>query len=357
MKKRILAIVEPKKEYAELFLGFLKDKKDFIFQTCIFTKEEALECFLEKEEIHVLLMSDTCNLEKWRKKVKLLIALSEGRTVQEEGKFPVIYKFQSAECILQEVYEAYTKYCEDGGKSYLPSHGKFSRQVCVFSPYGGIGKTTVSMVLAYLLGQGKMGTPRKTLVINLEPFSKQYPWLEEKQKKGFTEVIYYCLQERPDFAVKLQSLVKNMGGFDYLPSVTHYLDLEQLLPEQMEQILWKLQEETAYEVMIYDLSFLGKSLWKVVEHCDLIYTPILEGQQEKWWEEFSESEQELLQKKLRLLQIPRLDQVENLEVAAYSEMGKYITEKWKEEVSYGAIAKKNTETGFGKDFVFGSHFG
>ena len=129
MKKRILAIVEPKKEYAELFLGFLKDKKDFIFQTCIFTKEEALERFLEKEEIHVLLMSDTCNLEKWRKKVKLLIALSEGRTVQEEGKFPVIYKFQSAECILQEVYEAYTKYCEDGGKSYLPSHGKFRRQV------------------------------------------------------------------------------------------------------------------------------------------------------------------------------------------------------------------------------------
>ena len=308
MKKEILAVLEPKKEYANLFLSFLQGRTDLMFDVQVFTEEQALEEYAEAVDIHVLLASEDSQYTIFEKKAGHIILLSEGRMVREQETYPTIYKFQSAEQILRAVFEICAEKEGDTECSYIPRRTRFCRQLAVFSPYGGSGKSTLSVVLGHLLGQGK-----RTLVVSLEAFSRDYGWLPEGQCQGVSRLIYYIKQGRRDLEMKISSLVVQAGNADYLQGVSHFLDLQEMEREDMELLLSSIREYSSYDVIIYDIGFLNAGLWSVLEQCDQVYEPIRMGMHGDWKNQLTDREQKILEKKLVPIALPEADLYGNIE--------------------------------------------
>lgn len=300
MKKRILAVLETEQEYADLFLRFLKEKKDGLFETRIFTKEEALQSYLEEETADVLLASEECNYEQFQKQIPFVILLTENCYVKEGEESPTIYKFQSAEQILKDVLKLYVEQDQDGQGRYLAKERRFCRKIAVFSPYGGCGKTTTAAILGNLLGREE-----KVLLVSLEAFKKPCSWLEKEENGGLSELFYYIQQARGNIEMKLKSMVIRVGNMDYLPGVSNVLDLQKMCAEEMYACMHGIEQYSEYDVIIFDISFVSEALLALFEECEVIYQPVNKKQERSvWMKSFSKKEQKLLSEKCKELLLP-----------------------------------------------------
>ena len=48
MIRKILAVFEPQMEYADLFLSYVKEMRESVFDTRVFTKQSALQDFMKE---------------------------------------------------------------------------------------------------------------------------------------------------------------------------------------------------------------------------------------------------------------------------------------------------------------------
>ena len=306
MSEKILAILEPEKEYANLFLSFLEEKQELPYKIRVFTKEQALQEFLKEATVDVLLAAERSNYKELEGMVSRIIILVENKKKAEDCDKRHIYKFQSAERILQEVCKTCIQNKEGQVCDYVAHKGRGARQYGVFSPYGGIGKTTVSLVLGHLLGRGK-----KVLIVNLEAFSKRYHWLPSNCEAGMSQLFYYVLQGYSELEIKLASMVVSVGNASYLCGVTHYLDLQAIEMEQMDKILTALEQYSDYDVIIYDMSFVSKGMWSVCKRCDVILEPVLQENYEntpEWATCMSEKEWKHIEEKRRTIVMPEIQE-------------------------------------------------
>lgn len=341
MKKQILAVFEPKEEYANLFLNYVKELGDNLFDTRVFTKVTALKEFMKENRVDVLLASEQSEYEEIRKEAGFTILLTEGRMIRERDAHPSVYKFQSAEQILREVFELCAEEYEDKSTYYLPKQIRCCRQLAVFSPYGGTGKTTLSVVLGHLLGANK-----KVLVVNLEAFSRSCGWLPQGEDAELSRLIYYMKQGRKDLHMKLQSLNRRVGNADYLCGVNHYLDIQGMEKIDLEQLFHALWEYTSYDVIIYDISFLNEGIESLLEQCDVLYEPVIgESQEEFWIEKFTKEKQKILKEKWKQVVLPREDRLsENIELLARGSVGVAVRELLRREGTYEQLAKRDSQT-------------
>lgn len=328
MKKQILAVLEPKEEYANLFLNYVKELGDCLFDTSVFTKVTALEEFMKENKVDVLLASEQSEYEEVSKGAGFTILLTEGRMVREADSYPSVYKFQSAEQILREVFELCAEECKDNNMYYLPKQIRCCRQLAVFSPYGGTGKTTFSVVLGHWLGAQK-----KVLVVNLESFSRPYGWLPQGEEEEISRLIYYMKQGRKDLDMKLQSLVRRVGNADYLCGVKHYLDIQGMEKKDLEQLFHALWECTHYDVIVYDISFLNEGIESLLEQCDVLYEPMLGEEQGTFWmEKFTKEKQKVLEQKRKQVVLPREKRLpDNIELLARGSVGIAVGELLRRE--------------------------
>lgn len=342
MKKQVLAVLEPKEEYANLFFNYVKQLGDSLFDTRVFTKVTALKDFMKENQVDVLLASEESEYEKVKKEAGLTILLTEGRMVRENDTYPSVYKFQSAEQILREVFELCVEECEDKRTYYLPKQIRCCRQLAVFSPYGGTGKTTLSVVLGHLLGANK-----KVLVVNLEAFSRPCGWLPMGEGGELSRLIYYMKQGRKDLDMKLQSLIQRVGNTDYLSGVRHYLDIQGMEKRDLEQLFHALWEYTSYDVIIYDISFLNEGIESLLEQCDVLYEPVIEQvKSNAWVEKFSKEKQKILKEKWKQVIVPREDRLpENIELLARGSFGIAVGEMLRREGTYEQLTKADSQAG------------
>lgn len=306
MKKRILAVLETEQEYADLFLRFLKEKKDGLFESRIFTKEEALQAYLKEERADVLLASEESNYEQFQEQIPFVILLTENCYVKEGEDTPTIYKFQSAEQILKDVLKLYVEQNEDGQVRYLSKDRRFCRKIAVFSPYGGCGKTTTAAILGSLLGR-----EQKVLMVSLEAYKKPCCWLDGPENGGLSELLYYIQQERGNLEMKLKSMVIRIGNMDYLSGVSNVFDLQKMCAEEMYACIHAIEQYSEYDVVIFDISFVSEALLPLFEECEVIYQPVQKRQDNykkqdnsTWQESFSKKEQKLLKEKCKKLILP-----------------------------------------------------
>ena len=344
MKKQVLAVLEPKEEYANLFFDYVKQLGDSLFDTRVFTKVSALRDFMKENRVDVLLASEQSEYEKVKKEAGFTILLTEGRMVRENDPYPSVYKFQSAEQIMREVFELCVEECEDKSTYYFPKQIRCCRQLAVFSPYGGTGKTTLSVVLGHLLGASK-----KVLVVNLEPFSRPCGWLSTGEEGELSRLIYYMKQGRKDLDMKLQSLIRRVGNADYLSGVRHYLDIQGMEKKDLEQLFHALWEYTSYDVIIYDVSFLNEGMESLLDQCDALYEPVIgENHGKAWMEKFSKGKQKILEEKWKPVILPREDRIsENIELLARGSFGVAVGEMLRREGTYEQLTKADSQAGSG----------
>lgn len=322
MEKRLLAILEQEEEYARLFLDFIKEKKDFLFETRVFTHSNTLLSYMKENPVDVLLAAKTSDYKEVSKKAGFTILLSEEQYVGENSH-PIIYKFQSAEYILRQVFEIYLEHHGDSELRYVPKERHISKKYVFFSPYGGVGKTTASITTAAILAE-----KNKVLVVNMEMFSKSYFWEKnsmEEGKHGVSELLYYMEQSHCELEMKIKSLVTSVGNVDYLSGVSNIWDLQEMREEDMYRLLRGLEKYTGYDVIVFDVSFLSRGISALLEDCTNVIVPVLKESHKdtKWYQSFTKKEQELLKKKTKLVALPQVEHIEELTDIHYLAQGAY----------------------------------
>lgn len=268
MKRGIIAIYDNDSVYMKQLMEYLNHKKDFIFQTRIFTKSEVLEAFCKKQTVDILLVNEEEEITQFVSFAKKIIILCSGRLVQEKESYDMIYKFQSAEEMMRELLSYYIQEESDmAGYQYL-ANKKLCSFIGIFSPSGGTRKTT----FAFALGQA-LGVTKKVLYINLELFPGNYKELSYGAASSISELIYYIKQRKPNFYMKLSSLIRKFHNLDYILPPNHYSDLYELEEGDVLILLKQLQENSEYETIIFDIGFISEAMITLMGKCSQIYMP------------------------------------------------------------------------------------
>lgn len=271
-------------------------KKNFLLESHLFTKLESLVNFLKGHSLDVLLLGSEVELEQlpYLENVGHVIIMSEGNMVSECGNYPVIFKYQSAERILKEIFQIIAQSGEDISIS-LGNFQEHTNFYGIYRPYG----EPFPIKRFFLEGEGQ---EEKSLFINLELLSGLHAPQKVKGEKGIrgmSEVIFYLKQRTEKLSLKVRMLIQQWEGVDYLYPVEDYRDLYSINREDVDRLLSVLAHETEYESVIFDVGFLNDSSLYLLYCCDRIYIP----QPRNSWEENQKNALEQLLKREGLEEI------------------------------------------------------
>lgn len=272
LKKMLFAVLADEM-YSKRFSDYVNHQKNAFIELILFTSVYSMRTFAEHNKIDILLADDNMIDEiSCMENVKKIILLSDGECVREQCQYPVIFKYQSAELILKEIYSTIA----DDDK-IIPLTAacstKESELIAVFSPFGGAGVSTYAKKMC-----SKFGHEHRTLYVNLEIFDSFAEFEKDTKRKreyirGMSELIFYIKQKKDKLALKLESIVHENGEYSYILPVEDYRDLYSISTEDIELFINVLDKETAYEKVVFDVGYVSEASLRLLGMCDSVILP------------------------------------------------------------------------------------
>ncbi len=243
----ILAIYDNDTDYANHLMDYIKRKKKKISQVRVFTNHNSLKEYLEHNKINILLLDEKIPPhEVEHENIKNICILSEGSYIREGSTCTVIYKYQSAELIIQEVFSYFAAEIQAGRPLEKTWHK--AKLISVFSVRREKGQSMIALSLAASYARNK-----KTLYINLDIFQAFSEIQKQNTEKGLSEFIYYLKQNHPNLMNKMNELITRFDQFDYIQGVNFGPDLYELTTDDMTLWMNELRNNNEYEVIIFDV--------------------------------------------------------------------------------------------------------
>lgn len=267
MKSTGLWIADSEALYVRAFMEYVNLKKSHLFRVRICTEKEQLERMFSEEEVEILLISaewyESC---KDFIRNKCVIFLSEGSLPAVLRIYPAVYKYQSVENILREIMYYYSEQADE--TEYFTGIHKDNRVIGVYSPIGGIGKTTFALALGQVLAENQ-----NVLYLNLEECSGFKEFLGASHW-NLSDLIYFLRQQKAPFLYRLNSMVQKWDRMDYIPPCEFYTDFQQITVEEWQQLLQLIRTQSSYDFIILDIgNILGNEI-DLLRQCDGIYVPV-----------------------------------------------------------------------------------
>lgn len=321
MKRRQIAVCDREPDYTKRFARYANRYRDPLFTVHGYTDIQELVKDTKEHPADIILLSKELPKELNKEETTgQIICLSEEEYQEENPEYPVICKYLSCPQILRKAYSIYADRALVNIGTALRL--REMKRIGVFSPLGRTGKT------GFALRFGKeLAKQRRTLYLNMEEFSGfeiLYPWGD-----GWTlsELMYFMKQGKKAFACKLESMIGQIGGLDYIPPVKSPLELKSIEKEDWEALLEALEKESRYEFVILDLSCGVNGLFELLESCDRIYMPhaLDENAQAKLWQ-YKET--------LKLLEMENiLEKTEKVTFSSMEQLEEYARmegQRWRE---------------------------
>lgn len=239
-----LGIFDSDIKYSSQLMGYIKRRHKTIKQVRIFTNKTILYDYLSDNHIDVLLISeDKLDEGVEHDNIEHICILSEKTYVSEDDGEKVIYKFQSAEQIIMDLFNFFPELGVDNNSHYSSK----VKVITIFSLNENFAKDNFSFNLA-----NHYGTREKTLFIdlNLLHVKNQLPNL--KSDKNLSEFLYYLKVQTPNILARMNEQIQVIGNFNYLYGVTFGLDLYDFTSKDLEA--WMKELKTSdYEVIIFNV--------------------------------------------------------------------------------------------------------
>lgn len=268
MEMGILAIYDQDMEYANCFMEYISGKQGIPFKTAAFTEKDALFEYVSENYIDILLIAaSTMDDSMAQQNIGKIILLSSGIIFSEYIGYSSIYKYQSTENIIREVLDYYVDIRKDNG---MISVSKGNTDIIgVYSPVGRTGQTTFSLTLGQVLS-----TDYSTLYINMEEFSA-FDKISGKNYPGDLSDLMYFFRQNPEaLSIKLQAIVNNMHGMDYIPPLLYSGDLRNIDTEEWVKLIQKIASTENYDKIVLDLSSMVRDVFQILDICSSVYMPI-----------------------------------------------------------------------------------
>lgn len=246
-----LAILDSDENYLRRLVSVFNTKFSDRLQVYSFTETEMALNNLRKEKIDVFLSSDAFEIDVDKLPARCGFAYFIERSgVDSINSHPAIFKFQKAELIYRQILSIYSeksaymsgsKMNEDGGKIIIFS-----------SPCGGSGTSITAAACAmHMAMKGK-----KVFYLNLETFGTSDLYFSSEGQFGLSNVIYALKSRKANLGMKLESCVRSdSSGVVYFAGANYSLDLLELKPAEIRQMILELKNSASYEYIIIDISF------------------------------------------------------------------------------------------------------
>lgn len=270
MNEKNLVICDKEFRYANGLGENISERSELMLKVYICTSLENVIRLQNKRRIHILIIDEKFVCEE-REKIEaeqIFVLTKDGcKDLREDEK--EVYKYQSADKILTEIFEAYY---EKTNNNILKNVKKTkNRMIAVYSPIHRVGKTT----FATALGK-EMAKKEKTLYLNLEEYADTENRFIRAEGQNIGDLIYYLKQEKGDFALRLSNMVKQMDELEYVPPMLNCMDLKEICMDDWINLMKKILQESMYETVILDLSESTQGMFSIMQMCDKIFMPVLE---------------------------------------------------------------------------------
>lgn len=298
--KRIMAVYDVDPFYADRFAEFANRKEAIPFTAVAFTSIARLKAFAAQQPVELLLVGDEVEDEELEGlTVGQIIRLSETGAAKDGET--TVYKYQASDNVLREVLACYQVREQP---AVLTATGRRSRIIGVYSPVGRCGKTGFTLTLGQVLAR-----ETKVLMMSLEVFSGLSALTGSEYGASLSDLIYYYRQ-RSYSRLRLGSVVYNWGGLDYVPPVTYAEDMADVEGEELAGLLTRIADEGIYGIILVDMGNFDRDLEKLLELCDIVYSPVKEdtvssAKLEEWKAYLDTSGRQRLWERIRILKLPR----------------------------------------------------
>ena len=270
MSGRNLVICDSEENYAKALAMYFMQKKELMMQVHVLSSPNCVSSLTEDVKPDILLISE--EYEKVipdRLEAKKICTLSSVERNPKDGKYPIIFKYQSGEKILTQIACECTELFAPGEFMYSTSKETTKKVIGVFSPVHRVGKTS----FALRMGE-KLALSENVLYISLEIFGG----IEGHFKEGgqsISDVICYARQEQGNLGMFLTTVVCHRGDLDYIAPAAVSEDLKELRGSEWASLIRRILKESIYETIILDIDEGVPELYQLLEICTKIYMPVL----------------------------------------------------------------------------------
>lgn len=254
MSKLHLVIVDREEPYIDALASYLMDCHFDRFKISTFTNEEYLMEFLNRIEgkIDILLIDD----QLFRKslslqRVRTLIILTNGSIDVELSSLSVIDKYQPASKLVKDIFNILSEDEVQASQYYSFARNK-TKVISVYSPRGGIGKTSVAIGCSLLSSE----RGKRVFYLNLE-FLQSTPFFFDCDiEQSFSEVLYYIKDKKKKLSLKVEAMTNEdfESKVHYFSPPESTIDFNEILPEELAFLVNQLRATNQYDVIFVDMT-------------------------------------------------------------------------------------------------------
>lgn len=264
-----VAIYSEDKKYIEKLLQYYELHQETLdmYDIHMFSNQEKLTCYLESNQVDVLLSDEKCDMELTEYADLLCAYLVGDNSVHSVNGIPAIGKYQKADNIFRDIFSYFAEKNQTGVEYNFSNSDVTTRAIMFYHAAGGTGCSTVAAAYAmHLASNGK-----KVFYLNLELTGASELFFKAEGKNNFSEVIYSVKSRNGNLPMKLLACaVTDRRGVSFVNSSSSP-DMLELTSEDTALLIDTLKHSCDFEYLIIDTDpGMDDKTRIVMEHADTV---------------------------------------------------------------------------------------
>lgn len=252
-------------------MEYLKRKVRVLAQVRLFSDLENLIMYLEHSKLDILLLEEDLLPLKGRDFSSIhIVVLAENTSSTQEGQYPVIEKYQSAQSLVENLIVE----CSELNSWTGQDSSKDALEIIITYSLGCGG---ISEIFSFLLAN-EYGSMGNCLFINLEPFTGLIEGGILDNHKGMSDLIYYLNEKVENIKEKIELIIKNKDNIDVISNVTFSTDLCDFTIEGVRTFIGSIRDSNKYKFLIINTGYICPAVLELFQICSKLYT--VTGQEE-----------------------------------------------------------------------------
>lgn len=276
MHKIRVILADSDNDYVDKVSDFINWRYSTRIRITVFTKANLLENYLrsssEKTDILLINPKFLSGDQSLYQNAGIVVQLSDGSLLEGNDEELMLFKYQPGEKLVNQLLNMYSG--KNSAVIKLFTGSNKTRVVSVYSPAGGVGKTSITLGLAACLGE--LGC--NVFCLSLESVNSMAPALAHTGNNGMTHILLSLAENQQVLPIRTE-LYKTrdpLYKFDYFEPPDCFLEMAELKVGAVNSLIKQLKNSN-YDVILIDLeSSADDTTLGIIENSDkviLVETP------------------------------------------------------------------------------------